>query len=491
MLYEGLTRLLDEGEVELALAKSVDISEDGLTYIFHLKDASWSDGHPISAYDFEYSWKKILTPEFGSPCSYLLYCIKHAEESAKGKISPEDTGIKALDSKTLRVILKNPTPYFLSLISFCNFYPIPKHVEIEHPSWNLVRDRTLVSSGPFRLEKWVPNQEILVLKNTAYWDVGNVHLDGIQINIIGDDKTSLRMFENKELDLLNSLLSSIPIDDLVNLKKKGMLQTRPIGGTLFCTFNLAEPLLKNQSIRRALSCAIDRQSIIENISQLSEQPATRFVPPVLNHDKTRKFFPVSDPDLALALFRKGLRELGIDPNDPNLNKNPSYLELVHSLTLSYEGIAMHKRIAQAIQEQWKQVLGFEIKLREYNFKNHLEALQSRNYSIGLDYWIVQFADPVNILERFKYKHSKKNFPGYENPEYIQILTEASSTNQADYREELLERAEQLIASEMPLTPIYHFNQAISHNANFTDLHFSPIGTLVYKKIRPVDPEEMH
>src|SRR5579872_2502367 len=116
MIYEGLTRLLPDGTTELALAKSVDISEDRCLYLFHLRNALWSDGIPVTAHDFEYSWKKVLTPEFGSPCPYLFYCIENGEESAQGKIPPDRVSIRAIDDKTLEVRLKNPSPYFLSLI---------------------------------------------------------------------------------------------------------------------------------------------------------------------------------------------------------------------------------------------------------------------------------------------------------------------------------------------------------------------------------------
>ncbi len=489
MIFEGLTRLLPDGEVEFALAESVEISKDGLTYIFHLKEAEWSDGHPITAYDFEYSWKKILTPSFGSPCPYLLFCIENAEEAVAGKISPERTGIKALDDSTLRIQLKHPTPYFLSLISFCNFFPIPQHIELENPLWYLKVDKTLVCNGPFRIEKWIPNQEILVVRNPTHWDAGNVHLDAIHVSIVEDEATSLRMFENGEIDLLNSITSSLSIDEIVALKKQNKVETKPVGGTLFVTFNLNLPFLKNLSIRKALSSAINRNSIIENISQLSEFPATRLIPPSLIHnlDETVQFNDSVHPKI---LFDQGLKELGFDPKDPSLKKNPAYLEMIDGLTLIYESIELHGRIAQTIQQQWKAAFGFEIKLQEFDFKTQIANLQNKNYSIGLGYWIVQYTDPVSILERFKYKDSKKNYPGYENPKYIDLLGQAQITNDPKLRLKFLEDAERLIVSEMPLAPIFHFNYAILKNSKFTDIEFSPIGNLIYKKIRPKEQHDI-
>ncbi len=278
MIYEGLTRLLPDGSTEAAMAKAIEISEDGKVYTFHLRNAVWSDGRPVSAHDFEYSWKKILTPSFASPCPYLFYSIRNAEEAVKGEIPIDEVAIWAIDNKTLKVELKNPTPYFLALISFCNFFPIPKHVEEEDPLWHLRLDRTLVTNGPFTLSKWIPNQEIVVIKNPLYWDVDHVKLDGIHISIIGDEKTTLKMFESGDLDLITSVTSPLSIDDLISAKEKGLIETKPMGGTLFCTFNLQHKLFQNASIRKAFAFAIDRPSIVENITQLSDTAATRFIP---------------------------------------------------------------------------------------------------------------------------------------------------------------------------------------------------------------------
>lgn len=489
MLYEGLTRLLSDGQIELALAEKVHISPDGLTYRFLLREAYWSDGHPITAYDFEYSWKKILTPSFGSPGPHLFYCIQNAEEAIKGESPLEEVGIKAIEEKVLEVHLKNPTPYFLSLVSFCNFYPIPKHIDLENPAWPSTTDQKLVCSGPFRLVKWIHNQEILVTKNTSYWDRDNVHLDAIHISIIGDEQTSLKMFENGDLDLLNSLTTPISIDDLLPLRKEGKVQVRPLGGTVFCSFNLKNPFLKNGHIRHALSLAINRQSIIDNITQLSEAPASRYIPPIIVQNVDRELFPLKAFSEAKKHFYLGLQELGIDPDSPHYKTHPKYLELLQTLSLNYENVELNRRIALAIQHQWKEILGLEVNLRGLDLKSQLTALEERSYSIALDFWLVQYPDPISILERFKHSHARKNFPGYNNPLYTHYLDQAAATNDAKLRIQILEQAESLMIADMPLTPLFHFNQAVLSNHRFTNIQFSPIGSMIYKKVRPSTPNE--
>lgn len=484
MLYEGLTRLLADGQIELALAEKVHVSADGLTYRFHLRKAQWSDGHPITAHDFEYSWKKVLTPNFGSPGPHLFYCIQNAEEAVKGKVSPDEVAVHALEERVLEVRLKNPTPYFLSLVSFCNFYPIPKHVEEADPNWHTCTDQRLVCSGPFKLVKWIHNQEILTTKNLHYWDQENVHLDAIHVSIVGDEKTSLNMFQNGDLDLLNSLTTPLSTDDLIPLRKEGKVQLRPIGGTVFCTFNLKNPFLENKHLRHALSLAINRLSIIENITQLSEAPASRYIPPVIVQNANRSLIPLTAFSDAREHFKKGLLELGIDPEMPDHQSHPKYQEMVHCLSLTYENVELNRRIALAIQDQWKEVLGLSVPLKGLDMKSQLSSLEERSYSIALDFWLVQYPDPIGILERFKHQQAKKNFPGYNNPKYTDFLDQAAATNDTTLRMQYLEQAESLIIADMPLTPLFHFNQAVLSSNRFTDIEFSPIGNLIYKKIQP-------
>ncbi len=475
LIYDGLTRIKPDGEAELALAESYKLSPDGRIYTFYLRSAVWSDGVPITAHDFEYSWKKILTPQFGSPCPHLLFSIKNAEKSVKGEVPIESVGIQALDDRTLQVELENPTPYFLSLISFCNFYPIPKHIELQNPSWQNSIDQKFVSSGPFKLVKWIRHQEIEVEKNPLYWDSGHVFLPGIHIHIIPDEKTALQMFENREIDFISTVTTPLSIDDLAEFRKNGSLQTTPMGGLLFCTFNMDVFPFTHQKVRKAFSYAIDRKSIIANLYQLADEPATRCIPPILIGMQNLELFPAYDPGLARNLLMQGLNEMGISES--------RFLEMARTLALSYDGLE-HRKIAQAIQEQWKNALKVEIKLQENDPKTQLDSLLSRNYALALDYLIVQYNDPNNILERFKYKKMKKNLPGFENQKYIAVLNEAACMNDAQKRFKLLEEAEALLMDEMPLAPIYHFNQGYLIDSKFTNVEVSPLGNLLFQKICP-------
>ena len=188
LIFDGLTRCLPGGDVEPALAQRIDISPDGLLYTFHLRKAYWTDGHPVAAQDFERSWKKILDPSFSSLCAYLLFPIKNAEKCAKGEAPLSEVGIQSIDSRTLRVELERPAPFFLSLTAFPLYLPIPSHTE-QDPK------RPPVCNGPFRIDSLIPNSEIRLVKNRRFWNVGHISLDAIHISVIPDENTAFQMFE--------------------------------------------------------------------------------------------------------------------------------------------------------------------------------------------------------------------------------------------------------------------------------------------------------
>lgn len=474
MIFEGLTRLSENGHVEWAQAEKVTISEDGLVYYFYLRDAYWTDGHPVTADDFEYAWKKCLDPSFVSSSSFLLSPILNASAILRKELSTEKLGVRAIDKKTLEVKLSNPTPYFLSLVSFCTFFPIPKHIETLNPGWAVHFEcDNFISNGPFKLSQWKKNELFAVQKNLSYWDADHVHLHGIHVNIIADEKTCLQMFETKEIDYLNTCFIPISLDSLEVFKKKDCLRINPVGGTVFCSFNLTQIFLKNKKIRKALSLAIDRQSIVANISQMDEIPATRLIPPILSSNPELCLLELFNPSLALVLFQEGLAEL-----------NTTVDQFKEQFILSYENSEKNRRIAQTIQQQWKQILGIEVKLAGTEDYIHLEKLEHRDYSIALDYWAAHYMDPSCILNRFKDSQSKKNYPGYENAEYIAILNRAEQTPDISFRNQLLEQAEEIISSDLPIAPIFHFNVVTLQSDRFETIEVTPLGGPILKKIRP-------
>jgi oligopeptide transport system substrate-binding protein len=468
LLFEGLTKLDAIGSIVPAQAEKIDISEDGRVYTFYLRDTYWSDGSSVTAYDFEKTWKDILDPAFPALNAHLFYPIKNAESAKKGRVGLDKVGITASNDKTLVVELDTPTPYFLELTSFCSFFPISSRIDAKYPEWAYGAGEHFVSNGPFLLKKWDHNDEILAVKNPLYWDQESVQLDAIHFSIIENEMTALQMFEQGELDMLGAPLSTLAIDALASLDKKGTLHKHPTAGTTHITFNTLHPPFNNPNIRKAFAYAINREEIVKNITQLDEMAATCIIPPVLTGNKMRSFFKDHDVEQARELLAKGLAELGMKKGD---------LEIA----LLYSTSDRNHKISQALQQQWKEVLGVSVSLENNDRKIVMDRLAKGNYSMAQTLWLAQYNDPMNILERFKFRENVKNYANWESAEYIDLLN-ASTHETGQARAETLEKAEKLFLNEMPVAPIYHWNLAFLAKPHLKNVVISPIGGVCFEKI---------
>ncbi len=464
MLFEGLTRMTPASTHEHALAKAIDLSNNKKVYTFHLKETFWSDGTPVTAYDFLYAWKTLLDPSFPAPNAHLFYPIKNAEKVKKGLLPLEELGVKAIAPFTLEVTLELPTPYFLDLTSFCPFFPIPSHIALKNPNWADTLSPLYVTNGPFLLKKWLFHNEYHFVKNPSYWDAASVHLDQIEIMVIDNEITALGLFEKNKLDFYGAY-SSIPADWVPKLERENKLIRQPFGATTFLTFNLAVPPFQNKNIRKALSLAINRQALVDNITQCGEKVATGAIPPLLKPLSERKFFNDNDLDLAMKHLQLGLNELGIAKND------------LQSITLSYPNNVNSRRLSQAIQQQWKSVLDISVKLEESEFKVSREKLIHKDYQVAFSSWLVQYNDQMNILDRFKSKTNHYNYPGFENAKYIDLLNQSAYADSPEERFLILEQAEELITEETPFTPLYHWNCVYLKQDRLHGLYISPIGSI--------------
>ncbi|MEI6243095.1 MAG: peptide ABC transporter substrate-binding protein [Chlamydiota bacterium] len=461
MLYQGLTSLEKDGNLSMALAESIDISKDKKTYTFHIrKNCYWSDGREITAYDFEYSWKKILDPAFPALCAQLLYPIKNAEAAAKKKASLDDVKIKAIDAKTLLVELENPTPYFLSLTSFCVFFPVPNHSDQD------TAKKTF--SGPFRLVKWKQHNEILLKKNPHFWNKDTVILENIHISIIGDENTAYHMFEKGELDWIGTPTSPIPLDTLSTLKKSKEFLSFPVGATTFCAFNVEKPPLSNLFIRKALSLAINRQSIVNNVTQLGEIIATRYIPPITLKGLNRDLIEDNNIEKAQKYLQKGLTELHLQTQD-----------LV--ITLTHNPSNLHKKLAEVLKEEWENALHIRVILQREEEKIWREHLYKHEFQVSLAQWILQYNDPLNIFERFKYKNHPKNYSNWESPAYISLINTIQTTSDSEERTQYILKAENFLHEEMPLTPIYHHKYSILIKPYLHNVEIGPMGDIHFEK----------
>ncbi len=463
LIYEGLTRRCPDGLSELALAESVEISQDRKTYIFHLRRSFWTDGHPVTASDFEKSWKKIIDPNFPSLCSYLFYSILNAEAASQGKKSIEEVGIRALDGNTLQVTLERPTPYFLSLTSFPSFLPVPQHCTQE------TNQKDLVTNGPFYIEKLVPQSTIVLRKNPTFWSADSTRLNGIDISIIPNETTALEMFQRGELDWIGGLVAPISPDALSALEAQNKLRYFAMAATTFCTFNTRDGIFKNENIRKAFSFAIDREEIAREILPSCQIPATRCIPPALCGGKDRKIFPSFDQQQAKIYLQKGLEELGKTAQE------------ISPIRLHFRSGTVDRMIAQVIQRKWKDLFGVDVLLTQTEFKTFKDFLHRRNYEVAIANWVAQYQDPINILERFKDPNNAKNYPAWNAPEYVSLIEQIQNAISLDERNRLIEQAEDLIAEKTPLLPIYHWYSSNLTNPRVRNLYTSPTGGILLER----------
>jgi len=466
LIYDGLTRSDSDGYSELSVAEKIDVSEDKKTYTFHLRKTFWSDGQPVTASDFEKSWKKILDPSFPTPCSYLFYPILNAEAAFQGKKRTDEIGIKCLDDYTLEVRLERPTPYFLSLTSFPSYFPVPQHQVQE---MDKAFSSHLITNGPFYIEKIIPQSHISLKKNPVFWNVEETRLDGIEISIIPNETTAFEMFQRGDLDWIGGIIAPLSPDVLASLSVQKKLHYFPMTASTFCSFNTQSELFQNENMRKAFSLAIDREEIASEIMTANQIPATRCIPPSLCGGKNRRIFPPYNPTQAKKYLEQGIRELG------------TTLEKIGPVTLLFRTGTVDRLIAQVIQRRWKDVLGIDIKLIQMDFKTHKEFLHRREYQVAISYWVAQYQDPINILERFKDSKNVKNYPAWDNPEYASLIDQILNAVNLEERGHLIEKAEDLIAEQIPLLPIYHWYNPCLIHPRVRNLCPIPSGGILFEK----------
>jgi oligopeptide transport system substrate-binding protein len=425
------------------VAKRWQISDDGKTYRFYLRDnARWSNGDSMTAHDFVWSWWRALQPELGNQYAYMLFVVENAEAFNKGEIDDfSKVGIKALDSLTLQVTLNNPTPYFLQLLSHYSTFPvhrktIEKFGQPYERGTRWTRVGNYVGNGAFVLENWQLNKEIRVRKNPYYWDADSVRLNGIVFRPIENVSTEERMFRAGQLHITQTL----PIDKIAWYRqhKPEVLQVSPYLGTYYYRFNVNKPHLKDKRVRLALNLAIDRKAIVERVTKGGEPPAYTFTPPdTMGYSATP----------ALEFNPEKARTLLAQAGYPNGEGFP----VTDLLFNTSEG---HQKIAVAIQQMWKTHLNIDITLNNQDWKVFLSSVSLGDYSLARAGWIGDYVDPNTFLDMWV-TDGGNNQTGWSNARYDELvlkLAPAATSQEERYR--LLQEAESILLDELPVVPLY-------------------------------------
>ncbi len=471
LLFEGLTRLTPYSTVSLGLAEKVDISDDKKTYTFHLRKTYWSNGVPVTAYDFVQTWKDMLNPLFPCPNVHLLYPIKNAEAAKKGLASEKQIGIRAIDYQTLEVYLEEPSPFFLEMISFCTYFPIYQNIATRLARWADNAGEDFICNGPYRLVSWRRNHEIVLEKNPHYWDKEHVDLDRIRISVVDNEMTALKMFEKDELDMLGLPFTGIPSDAVPSLRDKGIIKTSSLPGATICCFNMNSFPFQNVNIRKAFAYAINRREIVENITHMSEETGPSLIPKSFKGYDPPPFFKDGDVETARIFLQKGLKELNLKEED-----------LDGTVTLLHASLGIYPKIAVELQNQWKKALGIHVKLSAHPYSVFIDKLTKRDYQLAQCIWIAQYPDPLNFFERLKMKDNVKNYPSFENPNYTKLIEASSHLLDNTERFKFFKEAEKLIAEEMPLTTLYHWCSSYIQKPHVENLLLNSLGRFYLQEI---------
>jgi oligopeptide ABC superfamily ATP binding cassette transporter, binding protein len=454
-LFAGLTRVNKDGKVENVLADKIEVSEDGKVYKVTLKDGlKWSDGNPVTAEDFEFSWKRVLDPKLESQYAYQLYYLAGAEDYNKGKGKAEDVGVKALDPKTLQVTLKQPTAYFDSLMAFYTYYPVSKKVVEANPDW--AKDpKTFVSNGPFVLKEWTHNAKIVMDKNPNYFEADKVKIDGIDLDIIEDQSTVYQKYVAGEYNMVVELPTEVTAK--LRAENNPELVIGPNVALYYYNLNPAIKPLNNVKVRKALSLALDRKVITDQITQGGQLPATAIVPPGLLDDTGKEFSEANkdmiktDIEEAKKLLTEGLAEEKMTPADVKL-------------TILYNTSENHKKIAEAIQQMWNKELGINTTLENVEFKVKIDRENAHQFEISRSGWVGDYLDPMTFVDLW-ITGASNNYVNYSNPEYDKLVKEAQTSTDKKLRMDNMKKAEKMILEDMAIIPIYFYTHPYAVKPN--------------------------
>ena len=428
------------------VAERWEQSSDGRIYTFYLRrNARWSNGEPVTARDFLASYHRALAPSMAYQYAYMFYVVRNAEAFNTGKLTNfVEVGFEVLDDYTFRVTLDSPTPYFLSLLNHMAWFPvhlptIARHGDPFQRGTIWTRPGHYVGNGPFVLAEWRVNYKIVMKRSPTYWDATNVHLNEIHFYTMDNQDAEERAFRSGQLHL-NFILPSAKIDRY-RREHPELLRIDPHLATYFYRINVTKPALQDKRVRQALNIAIDRESLVRNVTRGGQLAAFSVVPP-----GTAGYTSRTSISKDLARARQLLREAGY-PNGQGLPP----------IDILYNTMEDHRRIAEAIQQMWKDNLGVEARLVNEEWKVYLESMHSLNYGVARGGWVGDYVDPNTFLDCWL-TGGGNNDTGWSNANFDRLLKEAAAAIDPARRFELFHQAEAILLDELPIIPLYYYTR---------------------------------
>lgn len=469
--FEGLVTYDNDNNLVPGNAESWDVSKDGLTYTFKLRDGlKWSDGSDLTSEDFIYSWKRVLDPKTGSRFVDMLTAyIKNAQEYYEGKCEEKDLGIKAIDKKTLEITLKAPTPFFLDILSIWVYDPVKKDVVEAAPERWAQDAKTYISNGPFKITEINFGESVVLVKNENYWNAKNVKLEQITFRYILEQATALSAFESGEIDGSKE----VPPADLPRLKAESdSLQIVPSFGTTFYLINNKAKPLDNVKVRKALNLALDRTALIENVLQSTDETASSIVSPgyMVNGKDYTDGRPNHDitPTANVKEAQKLLAEAGY----PDGKGFPV-------LKFSYSTNPIFKKTVEAMQQMWKQNLNIDMEISTEEWKVYYDNVQAGKYEIAQMGWGGDYLHPMTFLPLFV-TDGPNNNSFYSNPKYDELVTKAQSEIDEVKAAAIMREAEEVLMADYPFLPLFHRSYTFLMKPYVKGWGLTPLNNLYFK-----------
>lgn len=452
----------DENDVpQPAGAETVDISDDKLVYTFHLReDATWSNGDPVVATDYEFAWQQALNPKVASDYAYMLYFIHNAEPYFNGEVEWSEVGVKVIDDHTLEVTLDNPLPYATDLFAFPTLAPINQKFYEEVGADKYATDAEyFCCNGMYELTEWSHNSQIVFQKREEYWNADAVGPDEIVYKIITDSQAGLNSYLSREIDY-----TDLDSGEVVQQAEAAGFEVgvKPARSSYYLIVNTEDEFMSNQNLRLALAYAIDKQALVDTVYQNDNQPMTSFTPPAIMGANDSSFqealvaergemYPASgDLEKAQEYLQAALEELGCTVDELNLS-------------IDCADDSLRRNCATFLQEQWRQNLGIEnITVNSMQTKQVSANRQSGDYCMSLGGWSPDYNDAINFLDLWV-TDGGNNDSFWSNEEYDNLIAQATAEADEEVRQQYLFDAEEILAAEMPVIPLYWQCQNYSYN----------------------------
>lgn len=465
-VFEGLVIHNGKGELVPGVAESWTASKDATVYTFKFRaNAKWSNGDPVKASDFVFAYRRIMNPETGAKYAKILFAIKNADGANKGKAKLEEIGVKAVDDGTLEITLERPTPYFLELLAHQTALPLHEASVTKHGT-SFVKPENWVSNGPYVLKEFVPGSHIRTAKNPNFHDAANVKIDAVMFYPTKDTAAAIRRVEAGELQSNDD----IPADQIKALQAKfgDQIKLAPFLGTYYLAINTTKPPFNDVRVRQALSMAIDREFLAEQIWGNTMVPGYSFVPPGISNYKEPAYADYKEmtPDEREEQAKVLLAEAGFGPGKDKLK-----VEIRFNMTDN------NRATVVAIAEQWKK-LGIETSQIHTDAKTHFAHLRDGgDFDVARAGWIADYADPQNFLFLLESDAVGLNYARYKNADYDDLMRRAATETNMEERIKVLFAAETIFMHDLPYIPVLYYgsknlvsNKLQGWQTNLKDVH---------------------